>query len=140
MPRLSSTTKEQIKNLSRKELEEIVLKTAAKEQTVLDFITINYLDKELGEKELLAKAKADLDVIFRKNYKGFGEQMQLKNMLSAAIKRVNTFTEVSTNKLFEADLLLYVLAVPFSLPDTIFGTCFNAFDSKVAQILKRMIN
>ena len=39
MPRLNADTKEKIKNLSRKELEEIVLKTASKEQTILDFIT-----------------------------------------------------------------------------------------------------
>ena len=54
MSRLSAEIKEQIKNLSRKELEDIVLKTASKEQTILDFITINYLDKENGEKEVIS--------------------------------------------------------------------------------------
>ena len=139
MSRLSAEIKEQIKNLSRKELEEIVLKAASKEQTILDFITINYLDKESGEKELFEKAKADLDMIFKKHYNGYSEQTRFVKMLPVAIKRVNEFTKVSKNKVFEADLILYVLAVPFSVDENIFGTCFNAFDSKVVQILKRLI-
>jgi len=40
---------------------------------------------------------------------------------------------------FEADLLMYILDVPFSLDESYFGTCFNAFDSKVAQTLKHLI-
>jgi hypothetical protein len=139
MSRLSAEIKEQIKNLSRKELEEIVLKTASKEQTILDFITINYLDKETGEKELFEKTKADLDMIFNKPYKGFVEQIKFAKMLSVAIVRVNEFTKVSKNKVLEADLILYVLAVPFSANEYIFGSFFNAFDSKVVQILKRLI-
>ncbi len=39
----------------------------------------------------------------------------------------------------EADLLMYVLNEPFSLPDGSFGTCFTQFDAKVAQIVKRLI-
>ena len=69
MPRLDAERKVQIKNLSRRDLEEIVIKAASKEQTILDFITINYLEKETGEKELFEKAKADLDVLFIKRYK-----------------------------------------------------------------------
>jgi len=59
--------------------------------------------------------------------------------LSVAIVRVNEFTKVSKNKVLEADLILYVLAVPFSANEYIFGSFFNAFDSKVVQILKRLI-
>jgi hypothetical protein len=139
MPRLNSEIKEQIKGLSRKVLEEIVMKIAAKEQSVLDFIVLNYLDKETGENELYEKAKNDLNIIFRKRYVGRVEQIQLTNMLAAAVKRVNEFTKVSKNKVLEANLLLYVLNVPFSLNLNIFGTCFTSYDSKVAQILKRLI-
>jgi len=139
MPRLPADVKELIKNLSRKELEEIVLKSASKEQSILNFIIINYLDKETGEKELFEKAKADLDVLFAKRYKGQVEQIQLANMMTVAMKRVNEFTKVSKNKVLETDLILYVLAVPFSIDERIFGTCFTAFDSKVVQIVKRLI-
>jgi len=139
MARLPADVKEQIKNLSRKELEEIVLKAASKEQTILDFITINYLYKESGETDLFEKAKADLDVIFNKRYNGFIEQIKFTKLLPLAMKRVSEFTKVSKNKVLETDLILYVLSFPFSEDEGIFGTCFNAFDSKVVQIVKRLI-
>jgi len=139
MPRLPADIKEQIKNLSRKELEEIVLKSASKEQSVLDFITINYLDKETGERDLFEKTKTDLDIIFNKRYIGFVEQIRMAKMLPVAMKRVTEFTKVSKNKVLETDLILYVLIIPFSEDESIFGTCFTAFDSKVVQIVKRLI-
>jgi len=60
-------------------------------------------------------------------------------MLTVAMKRVNEFTKVSKNKVYETDLILYVLIVPFSADERIFETCFTVFDSKVAQIVKRLI-
>ena len=139
MPRLPADIKEQIKNLSRNELEEIVLKSASKEQSVLDFITINYLDKETGERDLFEKTKTDLDIIFNKRYIGFVEQIRMAKMLPVAMKRVTEFTKISKNKVLETDLILYVLIIPFSEDESIFGTCFTAFDSKVVQIVKRLI-
>ena len=139
MPRLTTEIKEQIKNLSHKELEQIVLKLAAKEKSVCDFLLVNYLDKESGEQELFEKTKADLDILFQKGYKGFSEQLQLANMLASCIKRINVFTKVSKNKILEADLLLYVLDTPFSLSTSLLGTCFTKYDTKVAMIVKRLI-
>lgn len=63
----------------------------------------------------------------------------MTNMLSACIKRINEFTKVSKNKIMEADLLVEVLDEAFKLPPNFFGTCFTGFDSKVGQILKRLI-
>ncbi len=139
MPRLSIEVKNQIKGLSRQDLEQIVLKIAAKEQSAFDFILVNYLEKEEGEKDLFEKTKSDLDVLFYKGYKGFSEELRLANMLAACIKRINEFTKVSKNKLMEADLLIYVLDVPFSLSTDLFGTCFTQYDSKVGLIVKRLI-
>ena len=140
MPRLSIEVKNQIKGLSRKDLEQIVLKIAAKEQSAFDFILVNYLEKEVGEKDLFEKTKSDLDILFQKGYKGFSEELKLANMLAACIKRINEFTKVSKNKVMEADLLIYVLDVPFSLSTNLFGTCFTSYDSKVGLIVKRLIN
>jgi len=39
----------------------------------------------------------------------------------------------------EADLLLYVLEIPFSLSTDYFGTCFTKYDFKVGQIVKRLV-
>lgn len=140
MPRLSAEEKAQIKNLPLKDLQQIVLKVAAKDKSIYEYLLVNYLDQESGEQALYEQTIADLDLLFRKGYRGFSEQLQLANMLSACIKRINEFTKVSGNKVMEADLLVYVLEVPFSLSTNLFGTCFTKYDSKVAQIVKRLIN
>ncbi len=137
MPKLDKQTKEQIKGLAYKDLQDIVVSLASKEKKVYDYILINYLDKEYGEQELFEETKEDLEIIFRKRYKGFSEELQLANMLSACIKRINEFTNISKNKVLEADLLLYILQIPFSVE--MFGTCFTRYDTKVAVILKRLI-
>ena len=140
MPRISKETREQIKSFSHKELCEIVLKAAAKEKSVYDYIMVNYLDKENGEQELFETAKSDIQDLFYKGYKGYAEQLQLAKMLAACVKRINEFTKVSTNKVMEADLLIYVLDnVPFASSRNLLGTCFTPYDSKVGQIVKRLI-
>jgi YesN/AraC family two-component response regulator len=140
MPRLDKETKERIKKLEIKELQEIVLKLASKEKSVYDYVFAHYLDKEFGEKELFETAKADLEILFGKRYKGYAEELQIANMLGACIKRVNEFTKISKNKTFEADLLLHILEIPFTLTTDLFGTCFTQYDTKVAMIVKRLIN
>ncbi len=140
MPRLDQDIKERIKQLDYNDLFDIVVKLALKEKSVYDFIVVNYLDKELGDRELFEATRADLELIFRKRHKGFSEQLRLANMLGVCIKRINEFTKISKNKVFEAELLLYVLEIPFSLPDDMFGTCFTQFDTKVAMIVRRLVN
>jgi hypothetical protein len=98
------------------------------------------LNKETGEKELFEITKVDLDLIFQKKHKGYAPELQLANMLGASIKRVNEFTKISKNKVLEANLLMYILEVPFSLTTDMFGTCFTQYDTKVAMIVKRLIN
>jgi len=140
MPRLDAETRERIKKLDYQALQEIVVKLASKEKSVYDYIRLNYLDKEFAEKELYEETKADLQVIFTKRYKGFSEQLQMANMLGACIKRINAFTRISKNRVYEADLLLHILEIPFSESANKFGTCFTQFDSKVALIVKRLVN
>jgi len=131
--------REQLSVLPQKDLIDIIVKLAAKKANY-DFLLVNYLDKNGGEKDLYEDAIRDLDSLFRKGYKGFSEQLQLANMLSACVKRINEFTGVSKNKKLEADLLLYVLEVPFSLSTNKFGTCFTQYDYKVGLIVRRLIN
>ncbi|RLD65586.1 MAG: hypothetical protein DRI95_08370 [Bacteroidetes bacterium] len=138
MPRLNKEQKEQIRELSTISLQEIVLKMAAKDKSFFDFVNVNYLDKEAGEQELFEKTKCDLDILFSKGYKGFSRELQLANMLIACTKRLNEFTKVSKNKVFEAELLMYILELPFSVKG--FGTCFTTYDTKTAIILRRLIN
>jgi len=140
MPRLSKETKESIKKLDINELQDIVLKLAASDKSAYDYVFANYLNNETGEKELLEEIKSDLEVLFLKRYKGYSDELKTANMLAACIKRINVFTKISKNKQYEADLLLYILEIPFSLSPNMFGTCFTQYDTKVALILKRLIN
>lgn len=138
MPKISKEIKEQIRVLSKKELEDIVIKLASNKENY-DFLLVNYLDKESGEQDLFEEAKADIDLLSRKRYKGFSEQLQLANMLGACVKRINEFSKVSKKKNLEADLILHVLAIPFSYPTNMLGTCFTAYDYKTGMLLKRLI-
>ena len=139
MPRVTKENKEKIKALPKSELEKIVIKLASKKEN-FDYLYVNYFDKESGEEKLFKQAKADIDELFLKSYKGRSEELKEANMIAASVKRINEFTKVCKNKILEAELLMYVLEdIAFSNPDNMFGTCFTKFDYKVALVLKRMI-
>lgn len=138
MPRLTAEEKKQIKSLEIKELQNIVTKIASKEKVVYDYLKINYLDKDSGEEELFQSTKEELEDISWKNFKGRSAQLRNAKSLAASIKRINEFTKVSSNKVMEADLLIYVLKIHYT--DELLGTCFTQFDSKVASIVKRLLN
>ena len=137
MPKIGKDTKEQIRLLSKKDLEDIVIKLAANKENY-DYLFVNYLEKESGEQELFEEAKAEIDLLSTKRYKGFSEQLQLANLWSACVKRINEFSKVSKKKNLEADLILYVLEIPFSYSINMFGTCFTNYDYKTGMLLKRI--
>ena len=66
MPKISIEIKNQIAALSKNELEKIVIKMAAKDKVVFDYLLVNYLEKETGKNELLVYS-----VTFRTNIKSF---------------------------------------------------------------------
>jgi hypothetical protein len=150
MAKCASNISSQISSISKKELEKLVLKAAAKDKSFHDYLLVNYFDKEYGEQDLFQQASSPLggnhsDI--RRNRLGtkfvevrfFSEELKLANMLGACAKRVTEFSKSCKNKNLEADLLLYVLAVPFSLSPDKFGTCFTAYNYKVVALLKRLI-
>ncbi|MEO6893921.1 MAG: hypothetical protein ABI136_02740 [Ginsengibacter sp.] len=140
MPKVSKTISSQISSLSKKELEKLVLKAASKDTTFHDFLLVNYFDQEYGEQDLFDEAKDDLDYLFQKNYKGFAPELKMAEMLKACIKRITAFAKICKNKNLEADLVMYVLEIPFSMSGNSFQTCFTAFNYKVVTLLKRVIN
>ncbi len=139
MAKPSGTISSQLKNLSRKELEKLVLKAAAKDKSFHDYLLVNYLDKEFGEQDLFEQAKADIDLLIKKSYKGFSHQEKLANMLIACSKQITDFGKICKQKNLEADLVMYVLEIPFSLPLNLFGTCFYSYDYRVGLLVKKMI-
>jgi len=131
--------KKQIKLLSKNVLEEMVIRAATRDKDIHDFLLINYLDKEFGEKDLFEEAITDIQLLFTKNYKGSSEELRLASMIDACVKRINRFQKIRKNKNFEADLILMVLDEIFGYSNKLFGTCFTRYDYKVGILLKRLI-
>ncbi|OFX20537.1 MAG: hypothetical protein A2033_01075 [Bacteroidetes bacterium GWA2_31_9] len=139
MPKLNEDIKQKIKQLPKPELEKLVLKIASKNKEFYDYIYVTYIDQKTGEYDLFEAAKNDINLLFMKRYKGFSEELQMANMISACVKRINEFSKICKKKNLEADLLLYVLDDVFSVSSKMFGTCFTAFDNRVGLLLKRLI-
>lgn len=138
MPRDNAILKEQLAQLSKKELAEMVLKLSRKRYNY-EYLLVNFLDKEGGEQTLFEEAKEDIDTLYQKEYKGSTELKQLVKQLNACVKRINEFTVETKSKKLEADLVLYVLELQFSNPEKVFGARVSGYDYKVGLLLKRLI-
>jgi len=138
MPQNKAILKEQLAQLSKKELAEMVLKLASKRYNY-EFLLVNFLDKEGGEQTLFEEAKEDIDTLCQKEYKGSTELKQLVKKLNACVKRINEFTIETKSKKLEADLVLYVLENQFANPAKIFGARVSGYDYKVGLLLKKLI-
>jgi len=68
MSRDKAILKEQVNELSKKELVDIVLKLSAKRYNY-EFLLVNFLDKEGGEQTLFEEAREDIDDCAKKNSK-----------------------------------------------------------------------
>ena len=139
MSRDKAILKEQVSELSKKELVDIVLKLAAKRYNY-EFLLVNFLDKDGGELSLFEEAKEDIDKLFDKEFKGRTIQHQLVKRLNACTKRISEFTIETKSKKLEADLILYVLEKQFQQPARIFGARFSGYDYKVGLLLRKLIS
>ncbi|MFT3752625.1 MAG: hypothetical protein QM800_07020 [Paludibacter sp.] len=138
MPLHKSILKEQLAQLSKKELAEMVLKLAGKRYNY-EFLLVNFLDKEGGEQTLFEEAKEDIDLLWKKEYRGSTIQKQHVNKLNACVKRINEFTVETKSKKLEADLVVHVLELQFSNKVKVFGARISGYDYKVGLLLKRLI-
>jgi hypothetical protein len=130
--------REQLKQLPKDELIEMLLKLAGKRYNY-EFLLVNFLDPEGGELTLFDEALADIQLIWDKEFKGRTLQHQLAKRLNACTKRIKEFTVETKSKKLEADLLLYVLQLQFEQPSNVFGARFSGYDYKVALVLKKLI-
>lgn len=138
MSRDKAILKEQLAQLSKKELTEMVLKLAGKRYNY-EFLLVNFLDKDGGEQTLFEEAREDIDALCQKEFKGRTLQHQLVKKLTACTKRIAEFTIETNSKKLEADLVLYVLEKQFELPVKVFGARVSGYDYKVGLLLKRLI-
>ena len=140
MAKLTEEFKEAIYAISKKELEKIVLKQAAKDKEFYNYLFVNYTNSKHGEQELYEQAQIELDQLMCKNYKGFSDELRLANMLAACNKRIEQFSKINKNKSLELELIMKVLELPFSLSSNMFTTCFTNYNYKVYLLLKKAIN
>lgn len=138
MPLNKVLLKEQLAQLSKKELAEMVLKLAGKRYNY-EFLLVNFLDREGGEQTLFEEAKDDIDSLWQKEFKGSTELKKLVKKLNACTKRITEFTVETNSKKLEADLVLYVLELQFANPKKMFGARVSGYDYKVGLLLKRLI-
>ncbi|MDO9152266.1 MAG: hypothetical protein Q7U47_00885 [Paludibacter sp.] len=138
MPRDKTILKEQLSQLSKMELVDMLVKLSGKRFNY-EFLLVNFLDRDGGEQTLFEEAKEDIDKLCQKEYKGSTLQKQAVNKLNACVKRINEFTVETKSKKLEADLVLYVLILQFSNPVKVFGARVSGYDYKVGLLLKRLI-
>ena len=139
MPREKAILKEQVNELSKKELVDIVLKLAGKRYNY-EYLLVNFLDKDGGEQTLFEEAKEDIDMLCLKEYKGRTIQHQLVKKLNACSKRIVEFTVETKSKKLHADLVMCVLEMQFAQPAKVFGARFSGYDYKVGLLLKKLIS
>lgn len=140
MAKITSEFKEAIASISRKELEKLVCKAAAKDKDFYNFIFVNIVDKEFGEKDLFDKAIKDIDYLMIKNYSAYAEELRLAKKLAACSKRIDEFGKVCKDKSLVLDLIMKVLELPFSLSANMFTTCFTNYNYRVYLLLKKAIS
>lgn len=139
MAKIDSFVKEEIANLPKADLVKLLIKAISTNKQFHDYVLINYIDKTEGEKDLFEQTKCDLEVLFRKSYKGYAEELVMANMLAACNKRINEFGKICKNKSLEVDLILYVLKIPFSVSTNHFKTCFTKYNYQVYILVKKAI-
>jgi hypothetical protein len=139
MPRLAQDIKAEINLLSKPDLVKLVIKAASKSEDFFNYLIVNYIDKENGEKDLFCEAKQDLKLILSKSHKGYSLELKMANMLAACNKRINEFSKISKDHSLIMDLILMVLETPFALSTNHFTTCFTRYNQQVYLLVKKAI-
>jgi hypothetical protein len=136
---IDTNIKEALKQMPRQDLEKLLLKAISKNVGLKNYILVNYVDTTYGEQDLYDKTKQELSVLFTKRYKGFVDELQYAEMLTACHKKIIEFSKVCKKKEYELKLIMFVLEVPFSLHHSCFETCFTNFNYRVCLLLNRAI-
>ena len=139
MPKLDLKIKAEINLLSKPDLVKLIIKAASQSEDFYNYLIINYLDKDNGEKDLFDKAKVDLTLLLSKSYKGYSLELVMANMLAACNKRINEFSKISKDHSLSMDLIMMVLETPFSLSTNHFITCFTRYNQQVYLLIKKAL-
>jgi hypothetical protein len=140
MPRLSKEFKQTIKEIPVEELQKLVIHFASKNAEIYDFINLQYVEGENAEEELFEETKEKIsDEMLFPGERGI-VQKNLAKAITKSVGYINHFVKVSKNKNREADLLRNLLDNVFENYADELGTCWTAFDSKLAVTTNRFYN
>lgn len=139
MPKLDLKIKTEINLLSNPDLVKLVIKAASQSEDFYNYLIVNYLDKDNGEKDLFEKAKVELNILLSKSYRGYSLELVMANMLAACNKRINEFSKISKDHSLSMDLIMMVLETPFALSTNHFTTCFTRYNQQVYLLVKKAI-
>lgn len=140
MAEVEQAVKEAIANLSKVELEKLVLKAAQQSKGFHDFLFSSYADQEVAKQALFDSAKEDLTFLFTKSYRGRTEELRVAALLSDCHKRITQFEKVCKDKEQVLQLVMYVLTIPFSLNSNMFCTCFTTYNRAVFLLVRKSIS
>lgn len=139
MAKLDAEKRELIKSISPKTMQSIVLKLAEKRATY-NYILVNYIDPEGGEKELLTEAISIIETLREKPIKARTQRHKLSKLLAEYLKIIKEFSPLWKNKQFEVDLILYCIDKHFKEDYRQLGLKSSTFDTKMISLTRRALN
>jgi len=139
MPKITSDFKKQVKELSKSDLEKIVLKFAGKDKFLWGFLQVYYLNPHSGAQELFEQTQEGLLILFEKPFKGKTEAMRRTRLITACLKYIADFTKIVKQPNLEAELIMQVLDYQFSLPSKL-GSHYQTYDNRIARTVKKLID
>lgn len=139
MPKITADFKKQVKQLSRTELETVLLKFAGRDKQLWGHLYIHYINPTFGVEELLEQTQEGLVTIFEKPYRGKTETIRRIRCITASLKYVAEFAKIVKQPELEVELLLQVVEYQLSLPSKL-GTHYQSYDNKVTRLIKKIID
>jgi predicted RNase H-related nuclease YkuK (DUF458 family) len=128
-----------IKELDKKTLEKLVIKSATKDKQFHDYILVTFVSEAIGEQELFEVALQDIEKLQMKSFRARVPELKEAAKLAMISKCITAFDANCKNKKFTLELLLKVVANELEEGVADFGTCFETYDVKVASLLSRAI-
>jgi hypothetical protein len=129
--------KEVVADLSKKELEKLVLKAAIKSKAFHDYLVVNHIGDGLGEQELFEQAKEAIINASFKNFRGRSYEKQQNRFLMAALKIISEFDKNAKTKTLTLDLLIDLIRAQVDDDLITYNTYYQAYDNKMISLVER---
>jgi hypothetical protein len=140
MPKVSKEFRQAIEELPLADLQKLVIELARKNKEAYYYINLKHISTDESEQELFEEYR---DKVVEETWGVHNRGNVQKNLAAAigrAVKHINYFEKVTKNNKLVADLLLELLEEVFKEFSIELGTCFTAFDSKLATTTNRLYN